>query len=124
MAGGCSSSLHLFVASLVDDGLRELRVDGAAARLVAVLAEHQALADVLGLYVAAVAALHFLLKEEGRELVEADGVAARIELAQAYERDEHDAAHRDADVAAARRLPVRGTGRRVAVLIPRAVLLD
>src|SRR5205823_11392680 len=61
---------------------------------------------------------------EGSELVEADCVATGVELAKLDERDEHDAAQRDADVPAARRLPVGGAGRRVAVLIPSDVLLD
>src|SRR5690349_11796593 len=63
-------------SSLVEHGLRELRVDWAAARLVAVLAEHDSLAYVLGLHVAARAALHLRLKEEGSELVELHGVAS------------------------------------------------
>src|SRR5215213_4203019 len=51
----------LRVTSPVEHGLRELRVDGAAARLEAALAEHDSLAYVLGLHLAARAAVHLRL---------------------------------------------------------------
>src|SRR4051812_42057302 len=49
------------VSLLVEHGLCELRVDGAATRLKAALAEHDSLAYVLGLHVAARAALNLRL---------------------------------------------------------------
>src|ERR1044072_7940101 len=115
------ANTSLTSTSAIDHGLRELRVNGAAARLIATLAEHQTLADVLGLPVAAGAALHLRLKEEGGELVEGDGVAAGVELVDVHHRDEHYAPHRQARVVGG--FPVGRARRRVAILLPRDALL-